>query len=159
MLFPASASCTTHHDNLSHDWRTALLVPVTSRPRLNTLTRPLIIHPVTHVLSAIGVGLSALTIPLVTLPLTPGEFNNALPSLTILHHASRHSNTHHLRTSLLVSLTSRPRENTLTRHLIIHPVTHILPPIGVALSTVTVFLAVFDSTLITVPISGDHKSQ
>ena len=120
MLFPASASCTTHHDNLSHDWRTALLVPVTSRPRLNTLTRPLIIHPVTHVLSAIGVGLSALTIPLVTLPLT------------------------------LVPLTSRPRLNTLTRPLIILPVTHVLPPIGevacaLAIHLVTLPLALGES--------------
>ena len=88
MLCTASVSCTTHHDNLPHHWRTALLVPLTSRPRLNTLTRPLIIHPVTHVLPPIGEVACALAIHLVTLPLALGESNNALHSLSLMHHAS-----------------------------------------------------------------------
>ena len=140
-----------HHasDTLPHRLRTSLLVSLTSRPRANTLTRPLIIHPVTHIFRSIGVVVCALAIHLVTLPLALGESNNALPILSLMHHASPHS------TTPLANIASRIAHqsatcNTPTRPLIIHPVTHILPAIGevvcaLAISLVTLPLALGES--------------
>ena len=159
MLFPASVSCTTHHDTLPHRLRTSRS-RIAHRSATCKHPAPTSGHPPSHPHTSSHRRSRVCPCHFSGHPSTGPRGVQQYCS-----HPQPHAPTHHdtlphrLRTSLLVSLTGRPRANTLTRLLTIHPVTHILAPICVVLSTVSVFVLICHSTLISVRLLGDHNFQ